>query len=146
MEIEFKEFYNVLKENLESYDGDYEKFIDYGPDLFKLLTNVLDKKGIDPQIRLKISAAIAYFVIPYDIVSEHIYGPYGYIDDVFVCAHVIQDIKNEMGYGVIERYWEGEENLQDILDLCYDKSSSILGNKTNEILEYVGLNYNFEKD
>ena len=34
MEAIFKDFYDTLIENLESYTGVYESFIDYGPDLF----------------------------------------------------------------------------------------------------------------
>ena len=42
MENQFKDFYDVLSENLESYQGEYASFIDHGPKLFKLLTKILD--------------------------------------------------------------------------------------------------------
>jgi len=143
MKTQFKEFYDVIRENLDSFDGDYEKFIDYGPELFKLLTKILEVKRINPEIKLKVSAAISYFVIPYDIISEQIYGPFGYIDDIFICAYVIRDIKNDIGYGKLEPLWENDENLNDVLEECYEKSSLILEEKTDEILKYVGLDYQF---
>jgi uncharacterized membrane protein YkvA (DUF1232 family) len=146
METEFKEFHELLNENLESYEGSYEKIVDYGPELFKLLTKILDQKKINPEIRLKVSAAISYFVIPYDIIPEEIYGPDGYIDDIFICAYVIGDITNDLGYGVLEGLWDSDENLYDVVEECYEKSSSILGDKTDEILKYVGLDYLFEKE
>ena len=37
MEEKFKDFYDTLIENLESYNGEYASFIDCGPNLFKLL-------------------------------------------------------------------------------------------------------------
>lgn len=141
MKTEFKEFYDVLKENLESYDGDYDSFIDYGPELFKFLTIILDEKKVSPEIRLKISAAIAYFVTPYDIISEQIYGPFGYIDDIFICVYVLEEIKNDLGYGNLEKLWEGNANLNEVLEECHEKSSSILGEKIYDILNYVGLEY-----
>lgn len=143
MENKFKEFYEILKENIESYEGDYEKFVDHGPELFKLLTEILNEKGIGKEIRLKVSAAIAYFVVPYDIIPEQIYGPFGYIDDIFICTYVLKDIRNDLGYGTLEKLWEGETNLNDVIEECYKKSSMILDKKTIEIVEYVGLD-NFE--
>ena len=139
MKTKFKEFYDVLKENLESYEGDYESFVDYGPELFKLLTDILDEKKASADVRLKICAAIAYFVIPYDIIPEQIYGPFGYIDDIYLCVYVLEDIKNDLGYGILEKLWAGNNDLNDVLEECYEKSSSILGEKNNDILNYVGL-------
>lgn len=37
MENDFKDFYDTLKDNLDSYEEEYDSFIDYGPDLYKLL-------------------------------------------------------------------------------------------------------------
>ena len=45
MEATFKDFYDTLIENLETYTGEYESFIDYGPDLFKLLCDLLNSDG-----------------------------------------------------------------------------------------------------
>ena len=73
----YKEFYDTIKENLNSYNKEYENFIDYTPDIFRLLTDILNTKEIDPQIRLKISSALGYFVAPYDIIPEQVYGPFG---------------------------------------------------------------------
>lgn len=42
MEDRFKDFYDTLLDNLDSYSGEYASFIDCGPNLFKLLCNLLD--------------------------------------------------------------------------------------------------------
>ena len=39
----FKDFYCTLIENLENYDGEYASFIDCGPNLFRLLCDLLDE-------------------------------------------------------------------------------------------------------
>lgn len=139
MENNFKEFYEVLKDNLESYEDSYDQFIDYGPELFKLLTEILNEKEIKPNIRLKVCAAIAYYVTPYDIISEQIYGPFGYIDDIFICCFVLNEIKNDIGYGTLEKLWDRDKSLNDVILECYEKSSEILGDKKQSIIEYVGL-------
>lgn len=139
MENQFKDFYDVLKDNLDSYRGEYERFVDYGPDLFKLLTEILNQKSVNSDIRLKVSAALAYYVAPFDIIPEQIYGPHGYIDDVFICVYVIKDIAGELGYDFLEDIWDGEEELDEVVEECYSESTKILKDKTREILSYVGL-------
>ena len=138
-ELDFKDFYDVLRENLNDYDGEYEDFINYGPDLFKLLTEVLNEKEVTAEIRLKISAAIAYYVVPFDIIPETIYGPDGYIDDIFVCIYVLKEIEEKMGYEFLEELWEGEKELKDVIDESYEKSKDVVEDKIDHILNYVGL-------
>lgn len=138
-EVEFKDFYDVIRENLDNYDGDYEDFINHGPDLFKLLCDVLNEKEVNATTRLKISAAIAYYVAPFDIIPESIYGPDGYIDDIFVCLYVLKEIEEEMGFEFLEELWESETDLQEVMDECYNKSKDVIEDKINHILSYVGL-------
>lgn len=139
----FKEFHEILKENLDSSNEEYDKFIDNGPDIFKLLINILNEKKIEPEIRLKISAAIAYFVAPHDVLPEIVYGPWGYVDDIFISIYVLKDIEDELGFGYLESLWEGDQDLKKVIDECYENSKEILGDKVNDIIAYVGLNYKF---
>ena len=73
-----KEFSDVLTDYLNNYGEEYDEFINNAPALYILLTDILNEKKISPVIRLKISAALAYFVAPYDIIPERIFGPYGF--------------------------------------------------------------------
>lgn len=138
-ENDFKDFYDVLTENLESYQGEYASFIDHGPLLFKLLTEVLNEKSITRDLRLDISAAIAYYVVPMDVIPEQIYGPYGYIDDIYVTVYVIKKVADVMGYKFLANLWEGKGELQSVVDECHDKALEVLEDKKDEILVYVGL-------
>ncbi len=139
MENKFKDYYDVLSDNLASYDGDYASFIDHGPTLYKLLTDILNENSINKDIRLEISAAIAYYAIPMDIIPEQIYGPYGYIDDIFISAYVIKKIADDLGYEILEKYWIGTDKLENVVNECYNRSIEVLEGKTDNILSYVGL-------
>lgn len=138
-DVNFKDFYDVIRENLDSYEGYYDSFIDYGPDLFKLLTDILSEKTIEPKIRLKVCAAIAYYVAPFDIIPETIYGPKGYIDDIYVCTFVLKEIESEMGINFLKTIWEGEGNLRDVLDEVYLQSKIVVEDQIEDILTYIGL-------
>ena len=141
MNNEFKDFVDALSDNLESFEGEYEPFIDHGPQLFKILTDLLNVDDISLDHRLIISAAIAYYVVPMDVIPEQEYGPYGYIDDIYITSYVIKKISETYGFELLEELWESdsEENLEDIINECYQKSSEVLEDKKIEVLNFVGL-------
>lgn len=139
MEHVFKDYFDVLAYNLEAYKGEYAPFIDHGPELFRFLNELLIIREFSNEDRLKISAAIAYYVVPMDVIPEQLYGPYGYIDDIFITSYVVKDLSNRYGYNYLEKYWKGKEKLKSVVQECYERSSEILEEKTVEILDFVGL-------
>ena len=106
-----------------------------------LLTDILNEKKISPVIRLKISAALAYFVAPYDIIPERIFGPMGFVDDIYISVLVLKNIENDLGMGYLESLWKGDNDLSDVLEECYENSIDILGEEVYKIIKYVGLDY-----
>lgn len=139
MDHEFQDYYDVLSWNLESYQGEYAPFIDHGPELFRLLNELLIKSDFSSEYRLKISAAIAYYVVPMDVIPEQVYGPYGYIDDIYITSYVIKVLADKYGYPYLEKYWTSNGKLESVVEECYEKSSEILEEKTKEVLDFVGL-------
>lgn len=135
----FRDFYDTLIENLDSFNGEYASFIDCGPNLYKLLCTILDSNEVTQDLRLTISAAIAYYVIPMDVIPESEYGPYGYIDDIFISVYVLRKVADELGYELLQHYWEFDTDIKEVMDDCYEKSVELLGDKVYPILSYVGL-------
>ena len=136
---EFKDFYDTLIENLDGYEGEYAYFINCGPNLFNLLCDLLSQKEISREMRLEISAAIAYYVAPDDIIPEEIYGPYGYIDDIFVSVYVLRKVAKEFGYEFLQDLWKHETDVKEVMDDCYDNSLELLEDKVHAVLSYVGF-------
>ena len=138
MEAAFKDFYDTLCENLETYTGEYESFIDYGPILFKLLCNLLNC-DIDRSLKLPICGAIAYYVTPEDVIPENVYGPYGYIDDIYLSAYVLKMVADEHGYEFIQAN-STVADIESVIGECEAKSLEILNDtEVRSILEYIGL-------
>lgn len=138
MEAAFKDFYDTLCENLETYSGEYESFIDYGPDLFRTLCELL-KSDIDHSLRLPVCGAIAYYVTPDDVIPENVYGPYGYIDDIYLSSYVLRMVAEIHGYGFIQEK-SSFSDVKDIIDECEAKSLEMLkDDEIESILEYIGL-------
>ena len=137
MQATFKDFYDTLLENLDNYTGEYESFIDYGPALFKLLCDLLNA-DIDKSLRLPICGAIAYYVTPEDIIPEQIYGPYGYIDDIYLSSYVLKMVASRHGYEFIQE--RSSPDIENIINECEAKSLEILNDdEIRSILDYIGL-------
>ena len=137
MNYQFKDFYDTLLENLDKYDGEYESFINYGPNLFKLLCDLLNCE-IDSSLRLPICGAIAYYVTPDDVISEHVYGPYGYIDDIYLACYVLKMVASKHGYAFLQENSNFE--VEPIIKECETKSLEILNDdEIKNIINYIGL-------
>ncbi|WP_296884593.1 DUF1232 domain-containing protein [uncultured Methanobrevibacter sp.] len=137
MNFQIKDFYDTLLENLDKYDGEYESFINYGPNLFKLLCDLLNCE-IDSSLRLPICGAIAYYVTPDDVISEQVYGPYGYIDDIYLACYVLKMVASKHGYAFLQENSNFE--VEPIVKECETKSLEILKDEEVEsIISYIGL-------
>ena len=139
MNQNFKDFYDTLSENLNSYNGEYESFIDYGPDLFKLLCDMLTA-DIKPELRLPICGAIAYYVTPEDIIPEKNMGPYGYIDDIYLTCYVLNLVAEAHSYDLIQEY--APFDAEKIINECESKSLELLKDEEiEEIFNYTGIEF-----
>jgi uncharacterized membrane protein YkvA (DUF1232 family) len=135
-----KDFYQVLKENIADYSGKLDDIVYLAPDFFQLMTRLLDDPRVPRSMRPYLNAAIAYFVVPFDPIPEEAHGPYGYIDDVYVCALTAKRILDELGdISILEQNWEGEENIAETLEDVINSDIEELREKKEEILKYVDL-------
>ena len=76
-------YYNELLSGHVKNGGIYNHITKYTPKLFLLLCKII-KETRNIEIKWYINSALAYLVIPNDIISEIEHGDTGYIDDIFV--------------------------------------------------------------
>jgi uncharacterized membrane protein YkvA (DUF1232 family) len=140
MTEDFKTFYEFFKNELDKYRGDYEEYIFYLPELFKVLCELLNA-DLDKADRLRVAAALGYFVAPRDVIHEEVYGPAGYIDDIYLCCYILNKIKRKYGLEMIVKYWHSNEDFEKVFDECFELSSRFIEdeNLKNDILKFVGL-------
>jgi len=128
---------DVIKNNLKYYGGDHGELVQYCPDLFQLLQNLLNDKFVDWHSKMMISSAIAYLVLENDIIPDKTEN--GYIDDLFIMLHVLKEIKEKFGTDILEKYWKGNKNIGKFIDDLYNSTNSIVEKYSFEILHKVGL-------
>ncbi|MER3419421.1 MAG: DUF1232 domain-containing protein [Chloroflexota bacterium] len=136
---EYRGFYELLREHVAGYRGEFDEVVALAPDFFRLLTNLLEDGRVPAQARRLITAALAYFVAPFDVEPEEIYGPRGYLDDVFLCAYVLQELQSFVPSAVLEDAWEAEFELAPTVRAVLERATAALGSKRDDVLRYVGL-------
>ncbi len=134
MNAEQKDFYQKLRirvhgwltKNIDS-KNQWTDYVLLAPDMFHLLC----KLSADPEIpgskKVKLGAAIAYFISPLDFIPELILGPIGYLDDVALAAYVLNDIINEVDPQVVARHWAGEKDILLLVKTILINSDQMLG-------------------
>ena len=84
--------------------------------------------------------AIAYYVVPMDIIPEKEYGPYGYIDDIYLSVRVLRNVAEKYGYDFIQKIWDKPQDIKNVMDDCESKALEVLKEEEiTAILTYVGL-------
>jgi uncharacterized membrane protein YkvA (DUF1232 family) len=136
MKPEHKDFYRRLRAKIkawaESRVGKENKYIEYvllAPDMFYLLVKLALDDDVPADYKIKLGAAIAYFISPIDLIPEGLFGPIGYLDDVVLAAYVINLFLNENDAAIVKRHWAGDGDVLEQIRALLDKAKEILGER-----------------
>ncbi len=134
-----KKFDELLQQEIAAYEGRHDDLIFQAPALYRLMTQLLDDKRLPGRLRPLMACAIAYFILPADIVSEDIYGPYGYADDIWLCAWAADVVRREVGSeDILTENWDGEAPLMPLLRDILERETELIGDQRDKILWYTG--------
>ena len=134
-----KDFDELLRQEIAVYEGRHDDLIYLAPDFYRLLTRLLDDPQLPLRLRPLIACAIAYFILPADVIPEELYGPYGYVDDIWLCAYAADVVRRELGdEAILVENWEGEAPLLPLIAEVLDKEQDLIGDGRERILRYTG--------
>lgn len=136
----YKDYHDFLEAEINGYRGAIKDYIYYLPALFRALCGMLDQPELEAGDRKFVLAALGYLVAPNDLVPEEIYGPAGYVDDVYVCCWVLDHLIKRHGIGFVEPYWEKETDpVDEFLAQTLEETKKDLGDMAKKVLEFTGL-------
>jgi uncharacterized membrane protein YkvA (DUF1232 family) len=121
-----KGYYHQLRKQIKKYlgskEGQENKFADYlllVPDIFHLLCALEMDKEVPVADKAVLAAVVVYFVAPFDLIPEGLFGPLGYADDLVIAVYALNRMLNHVDKELIERHWAGQgdilEKIQSIL-------------------------------
>lgn len=97
------------------------------PDLFMLLARLALDPNVPGKSRSLVGGALAYFVIPVDLLPEALLGVGGYTDDVVLAATVLSHVFSNDLAPHVQRHWSGSRELSAVLQDIAGVGRSLLG-------------------
>jgi len=134
-----KPFDQLLAEDIAAYEGRHDDLIFQAPAFYRLLVHLLDDPLLPQRLRPLILATVAYFILPADVIPEDIHGPYGYVDDIFLCAFVAEHLYRETSSSaLLEHNWDGESPIMPLIQDILAREKDLVGTEKERILQYIG--------
>ncbi len=105
------------------------------PDVFMLLVRLSLDKEVPGKTRALIGGALAYFLLPIDLLPEAILGGVGFMDDLILAVSVLSQAFGGELEPYARRHWSGSEDLHKVLRDLSNTAHSLLGDKLYQRLE-----------
>ncbi|MCX6674761.1 MAG: DUF1232 domain-containing protein [Methanothrix sp.] len=134
-----KRFDAILEKDISGYEGEFSQLIHQAPALYRMMTRLLDDRALPRSMSPLVIAAIAYFILPEDIIPEEKYGPVGYVDDIYLCAFIANEVTKESGSpDILARNWDGFVPVAALVKEILDREKELIGEKKDRIMQYIG--------
>jgi len=135
-----KGFYERLREDIAEYEGRHDEFIYLAPEWYRFLTNLMEHPRLPSRLKPLVCCAIAYFILPADVISEEVEGPYGYVDDIFFSAYVARELLRRGAEAeLLAEAWEGEGEISELIPEILARETDLIGDNASAIFEYTGF-------
>lgn len=137
-------FYDRLRTRIEKWLGSregkespYADFVLLVPDFFYMLFRMMEDEKVSPVAKTKVAGAVIYFILPFDLMPEFIFGPMGFLDDLSLAAYVLNEILAS-DPSLATKYWKGNGDVLEVIRKIIDSADRMIGGKRwKKILEYL---------
>ncbi|GAB4366067.1 MAG: hypothetical protein Kow0042_05730 [Calditrichia bacterium] len=129
-----QDFYLELRKQIDVWlkkqvgkEHRWSEYILLAPDIFHLLCKLLLDSRVPTGKKVKLGAAVAYFISPLDFLPEALLGPLGYLDDLAIAAYALNDVINEVEPKVVSENWAGDRDILNLIKTILANSDRMLG-------------------
>ena len=129
-------FYKKLRSKIETWlegkegsSNQWSKYIMWAPDLFYLLWKLSTDPDVPKSERVKLIAAIAYFISPIDLIPEGLLGPFGFADDIVLAAFVLHGLIDKTDPQIVQKHWMGDDDVLEVIKKIILISDKFVGEK-----------------
>jgi len=129
-------FYDRIRGSMQRYldrhGGVMEKSGEYlllVPDVFILLWRLVNDARVNGKDKTLLVSAMAYYLSPFDLISEAIVGPIGYLDDLVFAVYVLNKVLCEVDPSVLREHWSGDRDVLDSIQRVLNAADSLVGSK-----------------
>lgn len=127
-------FYDRIRGTIQRYvDGKGKvlgrtaEFLLLVPDVFILLWRLTTDARVSGKDKILLGSAVAYYVMPFDLIPEAIVGPIGYLDDLVFGVYVLNKILGSVDASIVREHWSGSEDVLDSIQRVLNAAESLIG-------------------
>jgi uncharacterized membrane protein YkvA (DUF1232 family) len=127
-------FYDRIRNTIQRYIdskgalvGKTAGFLLLVPDVFILLWRLTTDARVNGKDKVLLGSAVAYYVMPFDLLPEAILGPAGYLDDLVFGVYVLNKILGSVDASVLREHWSGSEDVLDSIQNVLNAAESLVG-------------------
>lgn len=97
------------------------------PDIFILMVRLVLDKDVPKAKRALLTSALAYFVLPVDLLPEALLGPTGFTEDLILAVAVLANTFGSDLELYTAKYWSGSKRLREVLRDILTTADSLVG-------------------
>jgi uncharacterized membrane protein YkvA (DUF1232 family) len=127
-------FYDRIRGTIQRYVdgkgkvlGKTAEFLLLVPDVFILLWRLTTDSRVSGKDKILLGSAVAYYVMPFDLIPEAIVGPIGYLDDLVFGVYVLNKILGNVDASIVREHWSGSEDVLDSIQRVLNAAESLIG-------------------
>jgi uncharacterized membrane protein YkvA (DUF1232 family) len=127
-------FYDRIRNTIQRYVdgkgkvlGKTAEFLLLVPDVFILLWRLTTDSRVNGKDKILLGSAVAYYIMPFDLIPEAIVGPAGYLDDLVFGVYVLNKILGSVDASVVREHWSGSEDVLDAIKRVLNSAESLVG-------------------
>ena len=127
-------FYDRIRNTIQRYvdskgalAGKTAGFLLLVPDVFILLWRLTSDSRVNGKDKVLLGSAVAYYVMPFDLMPEAILGPIGYLDDLVFGVYVLNKILGNVDASILREHWSGSDDVLDSIQNVLNAAESLVG-------------------
>ena len=129
-------FYDRIRKSIQEFVdgksailGKTAEFLLLVPDVFILLWRLTTDSRVKGKSKVLLGSAIAYFILPFDLIPEAIVGPIGYLDDLVFGVFILNRILSDTDPTILGEHWPGSEDILSVIQKVLAAAESLVGTK-----------------
>jgi uncharacterized membrane protein YkvA (DUF1232 family) len=129
-------FYDRVRASIQEFIGSKgsllgktAEYLMLVPDVFILLWRLTVDGRVSGKNKVLLASAIAYFILPFDLVPEALVGPIGYLDDLVFGVYVLNKILKDTDPAVLREHWSGSDDVLDMIHRVLHAADSLVDSK-----------------
>lgn len=125
-------FYDRIRASIHEFTatrgvvGKTAEYLMLVPDMFMLLWRLATDSRVSGKDKVLLGSAVAYFVLPFDLIPEAIVGPIGYLDDLVFAVYVLNKILTNVDESILHEHWSGRGNVLDAIQRVLNAADSLV--------------------